>query len=313
MTIREARPYLALSLLEQTLPKFSSMLIRRVGVESTCEKDETTELSTKHFRDIYYPTRAELQGYIHGYNMMHKDYSYDPYIDDNTTQTDRQLRFVSPHEIKMPSLWLQSKADILELCHPYKALHRYSYTTIDCADDHLPHEIGCAEGRDFKDLIQPDMMSSNLLDYIFYSQFPSTQTQVAYISTEVSNAIISCDLRFDELSSNEVLYGPLMHTCHTMFKTPIMIFGFCHGQHITGIITSSELRDNTYILRKLVFLDSLQGDGAQSVEAVLAFLQWLSIQKAITLEVTDCQFDLRPTRDMIRQRCYRPPGSIPNT
>ena len=196
---------------------------------------------------------------------------------------------------------MQSKAVFLELCNPINATHWFSYTTIGSEDGNVTHEIGCVEGRDFRDLIQPDMISSNLLDYIFYSQFPSTQTQVAYINFEVSNAITNCNLMFDNLSSNDVLYGPLTHTCNTMFKTPIMIFGFCHDQHITGIITYSELRDNSYILRKVVFLDSLQGDGSQSVEAIIAFLQWLSVQKAITLDATTCQFDLRPTGDMIRQ------------
>ena len=92
MTIGEARPYLALGLLEQNLPTFSNMLIRRVGLESTWEKDEIPEPVTTHFPEIYYPGQAELQRYLHSYNMLHEDYSYDSFIDDNISQNDRQLQ-----------------------------------------------------------------------------------------------------------------------------------------------------------------------------------------------------------------------------
>jgi len=283
-----------------------------VGSKSTWEKDEISEPVTTHLPGIYYPRHAELQGYLHSYNMLHEEYLYDPYIDGNISQDDHHLHLVASYEIHIPDLWMHSRSDIQELCNSSNASRRYHQTTIGSSDGLDTHEIGCVEGRDFRDLIQPDMISSNLMDHIFYSQFPSTQTQVAYINSEVSNAIINCNLMFDNLSSNDVLYGPLTHTCNIIFKTPLMIFGFCHGQHITGIITSSELQDNLYILRKLVFLDSLQGDGSQSVEAIIAFLQWLSVQKAITFGATTCQFDLRPTGAMIRQRRYRPPGSLPN-
>ena len=95
---------------------------------------------------------------------------------------------------------MHSKSDILELCNSVNASHRYHHATIGSSDGYETHEIGCVEGRDFWDLIQQDIISSNLMDYISYSQFPSSQTQVTYISSEVSNAIITCDLMLDNLA-----------------------------------------------------------------------------------------------------------------
>ena len=74
--------------------------------------------------------------------------------------------------IQIPALWMYSKSVIPELCNSVNASHRYYHTTIGSTDGHVTHEIGCVEGRDFRDLIQPDMISSNLMDYIFTPSFP---------------------------------------------------------------------------------------------------------------------------------------------
>jgi hypothetical protein len=312
-TIREARPYLAISLIEQNLPKFSDMIIRRVGLDSFSEMNQAPEIPTTHIPNVYYPRNEELQGYLHGYNLLHDNYSYDPYTDDDSLLHDRHLHTEDSSEIHTPTLWLQSKSIILDMCALTNKSHRFHQNYIGSANGESTYDIGCVEGQDFRDLIQPDMISSNLLDYLFYSQFPYTQNQVAYINTEVSNAIIACNMAFDALISNDVLYGPLTHTCHIMLTTPIMIFGFCRGEHITGVITHAEIRETSYVLHKVTFLDSLKGNGAQSVEAILAFLQWLSIQKSIQLVTSSCHSDLSPTACMIRQRRYHPPDFLPDT
>jgi len=94
-----------------------------------------------------------------------------------------------------------------------------------------------------------------------------------------------------------------------IFKAPVMIFGFCMGEHITGIVVNSVITNTTYVISKITFLDSLQGDGTRSVDTVLAFLQWLATHKDIVLDVSNIQHDITPTAHMIRQRPYRPPGA----
>jgi hypothetical protein len=101
--------------------------------------------------------------------MLHDEYSYDPYIDDNNSQDDHHLHSVDSPEIHIPAPWIHSKSDIAELwCTSVNSSHRYYYTTIGRSDGKGTLEIGCVEGRDFRDLIQPDMISSNLMDHIFY-------------------------------------------------------------------------------------------------------------------------------------------------
>ena len=115
------------------------------------EKDEISEPVTTNLPGIYYARHAELQGYLHSYNMVHEEYSYDPYIDDNISQDDRHLHSVDSYEIHIPALWMHSNSDILELCNSGSASRRYHQTTIGSSD-------GCIEGRDFRDLIQPDII-----------------------------------------------------------------------------------------------------------------------------------------------------------
>ena len=90
-----------------------------------------------------------------------------------------------------------------------------------------------------------------MLDFIFYSQYPPNQTQVTYINSEVANAVLHCDLNFDPLITNKVLFGPMIHTMNMMFKTPVMIFGFCRGEHITGIIVNSTITSTTYAINRV--------------------------------------------------------------
>ena len=199
------------------------------------------------------------------------------------------------------------KFRIRETCLLVNKSHRYFHTAIVDEQGTAIHEIGCVEGRDFRDLIQLDMMSSNLMDFVFYSQSPSIQTQVTYINSEIANAVLNCDLNFDPLITNELLFGLMIHTLNMIFKAPVMIFGFCRGKHI------SDITSTTYAINRITFLDSLQGDGTRSVDTVLAFLQWLAIHKDIVHDMSNIQYDMRPTAHMIRQRRYRPPGSRPDT
>ena len=74
-------------------------------------------------------------------------------------------------------------------------------------------------------------------------------------------------------------------------------------------MVNSVITNTTYVISKITFLDSLQGDGTRSVDTVLAFLQWLATHKDIVLDVSNIQHDITPTAQMIRQRPYRPPGA----
>jgi hypothetical protein len=212
----------------------------------------------------------------------------------------------------IPPISDDSKLKIRETCQLVHKTHRYFHTAIVDEQGTETHEIGCVEGRDIRDLIQPDMMSSNLLDFIFYSQFPSNDNQVTYVSSVVANAVLDCELNFESLIANEVLFGFMIQTMNMMFKAPVMIFGFCRGEHITGIIVNSVVNSSAYIIQRLTFLDSLQGDGTRSVDTVLAFLQWLATHKGIMLDTSNIQRDSTPTAHMIRQRPYRPPGANPD-
>jgi hypothetical protein len=114
-SIREARPYLAMSLIEQRIPKFSDLVIRLVGHESYGDDEAISESTITHIPGVYYPGPTELQGYLHSYNMLHDDYTYDPYIDDDISQTDRQLHSQDCNVLHIPDLWVQSKSAILDL------------------------------------------------------------------------------------------------------------------------------------------------------------------------------------------------------
>ena len=196
ISIREPRPYIAMGLLEQKLPKFSDMLIRRMGTEvfSTVMSDNAP--GNVHISGIYYPRDNELLGYIHSYNLLHDRYFYDPFIDDDTGHNDRHLQHLDGSQLMIPPISDDSKLKIRETCQLVHKTHRYFHTAIVDEQGTETHEIGCVEGRDIRDLIQPDMMSSNLLDFIFYSQFPSNDNQVTYVSSEVANAVLDCELNF---------------------------------------------------------------------------------------------------------------------
>ena len=316
-SIHTARPYIAMCLLEQNLPNFSKFLIRRVGMESTLGTEFNSTPYDTHVSGIYYPRNEELQGYIHSYNLLHDRYFYDPYVDDDPVHTDYHLHPVGSSELIIPAIPENSKLQMRDACLQINASHRYFFTAI--TDDlGVPiHDIGCVEGRDFHDLIQPEMISSNLLDYIFYSQYPTRQTLVTYINSEVANAVLHCNLNFDYFSSPEVLcgplYGPLTHTLNIIFNAPTMVFGFCHGEHITGVIVHAECSVHMYTITDIVFLDSMKGEGQGIIDAVVAFLRWLSVQKSITLDISRCHYFRQPTECMIRQRRFRPSGSHPYT
>ena len=196
------------------------MLIRRMGAEVFHNPISDTIPDNVHISGLYYPRDNELQGYLHSYNLLHERYFYDPYIDDDSGHRDRHLHHPDGSQLLIPPISDDSMFLIRETCLLVNRSHRYFSTAIVDEQGTENHEIGCVEGRDVRDLIQPDMMSSNLLDYIFYSQFPSNHNHVTYINFEVANAILTCDLNFDHLIATEVLFGPMIHTVNMIFKAP---------------------------------------------------------------------------------------------
>ena len=52
-----------------------------------------------------------------------------------------------------------------------------------------------------------------------------------------------------------------------------MVFGFCHGEHITGVIVHAECSVRMYTITDIVFLDSMKGEGQGIIDAVVAFLR----------------------------------------
>ena len=109
MCIREARPYIAMCLLEQKLTKISDMLIRRMGTEVVHTPISVPISDNVHISGLYYPRDNELQGYLHSYNLLHERYFYDPYIDDDSGHNDRHLHHPDGSQILIPPISVDSK------------------------------------------------------------------------------------------------------------------------------------------------------------------------------------------------------------
>ena len=165
-------------------------------------------------------------------------------------------------------------------------LHSITMTSLDGV---ALLSTGLVEGRDIRDIITPDILSTNLINFIFYSQFPQSNKRITFVDTVLAERIRTCNGDYLSITEDE-LCGPLFrHVFHSFFDRPQAIFAFCTGGHYMGVHVDFINADGSVQVHSIAYVDSLKWTGETFLTTVAQFLDWLAFQNSSVINWSQCR------------------------
>ena len=297
-TIHAGRKYIAICLLERQVTPMSTLIVNSASTIPQTPLPE--EASNAAAASSTTPAGHDGHWIDRDYNILHPAFAYDPYIDDDPSNSAYFRYPVNNRNLCIPELSADQRQEILiRSAEVMTTYHNNGENSII--------------GSDLQDLIRPEGISGTIVDFIMRTLL-GPQLDVTYVSVDAMHALAQCQQNYDQLHLSPSISDEWQQIQSTILRTRYVVFAYrAPDPHFVGAILdrhTSELAQPA-----LYYFDSFHSTSGGAYTTVVntakSLLDWTHQQNQSSSDSNRWTVVSDMTRCMERQRPYRRPSDHP--